>query len=258
MDARVLTALTMATVAGLSTGIGGLTVLFVRKQSTRFLSFALAFAAGIMLTVSLYEMLPNAHSFFSGSLAPLRAILYTALYLLVGLSFSALIDRLIPQEGFACARGDKRKGRLLGIGIFTALGILVHNLPEGMATFMTGYMDVRLGLSLMLAISLHNIPEGISIAIPIYYGTGSRARAFGASLCSGMAEPLGALLAFWFLQRFLTPFGLAVFYAVIAGIMLYISFGELLPASREYGHSRVSLCGVLTGIVFMVMGLEIV
>ena len=136
-------------------------------------------------------------------------------------------------------------------GRFTALGIAIHNLPEGLAVFISSMADIKLGIPLAFAIAVHNIPEGIAIAIPILYATKSRAKAFWYSLFAGITEPLGALIGILILMPFLTPTFLALCFAFVAGIMVFISFDELLPLSLKQEGSHLSILGVISGMLLM-------
>lgn len=131
------------------------------------------------------------------------------------------------------------------------LAIGLHNFPEGIATFMAGYEDITLGISIAVAIALHNIPEGIAVAMPIYFAIGSKSKAVKYTLLSGIAEPIGALLAFLVLRPFINDFVLGVIFCAVAGIMIYISIEELIPSSRQYGHDRAALVATLAGICLM-------
>ncbi|MBP7864362.1 MAG: zinc transporter ZupT [Acidobacteria bacterium] len=152
--------------------------------------------------------------------------------------------------------------RLLRMGLFTALAIGIHNFPEGLATFLAALENPGLGVAIAIAIALHNIPEGISISVPIYYATGNRRKAFTYSFLSGLAEPVGALAAYallWFLiggpGGVVPPQVMGIVFAGVAGIMVYISLDELLPASRLYGRGHDSLLGLLGGMVVMALSL---
>mgnify|MGYP003377914214 CR=1 FL=1 len=183
MDRQAVTAFLMSLIAGLSTGLGGLIVVFSDGTSTAFLSFALAFSAGIMVTVSLADLLPTAAAAFVGSYGPGKGAVMLLIPMVMGIFFAQLIDALTPEAAPSPGEGiDRRKlGRL---GVISAAAILLHNLPEGMVTFMAGYTDLSLGLSMMAAIALHNIPEGMSVSIPIYYSTKSRWKAVRAAFLS--------------------------------------------------------------------------
>ena len=112
-------------------------------------------------------------------------------------------------------------------------------------------------LSEAAAIAIHNIPEGIAVSIPVYYATGDRKKAFKLSLLSGLAEPVGAVLAYLVLMPFMTPTLMGCILAGVAGIMVFISIDELLPAAREYGEAHISICGVVAGMALMAVSLII-
>lgn len=254
-------------VAGLSTGIGSAIAFFAKRTNYRFLSVATGFSAGVMLYVSFVEIMPKASekvgewwmvgSFFIGMMAML------------------VIDRLVPsaenphempakgqvqsmkKEAAAEAAGHPHEHhhKLMRMGVLTAVAITIHNFPEGLVTFLAAYEDRMLGLAIMVAIALHNIPEGISVAIPIYYATGSRRRAFRYSLVSGLAEPLGAIVGFVVLRPMLNDGVLGGLFGGIAGVMVYISLDELLPASRAFGKGHDSLYGLVGGMAVMALSL---
>ncbi|MEG2480138.1 MAG: ZIP family metal transporter, partial [Mucinivorans sp.] len=109
----------------------------------------------------------------------------------------------------------------------------------------------QMGVPIAAAIAIHNIPEGIAVAIPVYLATNSRRKAFTWSLISGLSEPVGALLGYLILAPFLTPVVMGVIFASIAGIMVYISLDELLPAAREWGEHHISIWGLISGMAVM-------
>jgi ZIP family zinc transporter len=148
------------------------------------------------------------------------------------------------------------------MGLFTALAIGIHNFPEGLATFLAALQDPGLGLAIAIAVALHNIPEGISVSVPIFYATGSRKRAFFYSVLSGLAEPLGAIIAYSAIRLFLGGDSgvipseiMGVLFGAVAGIMVYISLDQLLPTSRAYGKGHDSLFGLVAGMVVMALSL---
>ena len=152
--------------------------------------------------------------------------------------------------------------KLMRMGLFTALAIGIHNFPEGLATFLAALQDPGLGLAIAIAVALHNIPEGISVSVPIFYATGSRRRAFFYSVLSGLAEPLGAIIAYGAIRLFLGGDSgvipsevMGVLFGVVAGIMVYISLDQLLPTSRAYGKGHDSLFGLVAGMLLMALSL---
>ena len=243
-------ALIMSTLAGLSTAVGSLIALFAKRTDTKLLSFALGFSAGVMLTVSLLELLPESKENLASAFGQRNGGLAATLSMLLGLGIAILIDCLVPPFGDASAEHKPPRGRapdLMRMGLVTALALTLHNFPEGIATFMAGYSDLRLGLPITLSIAMHNIPEGIAVSVPVYFGTGSRGKAFGISALSGLSEPLGALAAYFILAPFLSSATLGVIFGAVAGIMIYLSLDELIPQSQRCGYKRIPLFGVISG-----------
>ena len=256
----VLTAFLLTLFAGLSTGIVSLIALIAKRTNTNFLSFALGLSAGVMIYVSFMEMLPKALEMLSESFGEKIANLYMLLALFGGIAFIALIDFLVPKssnphEMHGVEEMKKNKLRLKHTGIITALTIGIHNFPEGIATFMTAINSLEVAIPITVAIAIHNIPEGIAVAVPIYHATGSRKKAFWLSFSSGLAEPVGAIIAYLFLIRFWNPVLDALILAIIAGVMIYISLDELLPSAEKYGKHHLSIIGLVTGMVIMAVSL---
>lgn len=243
----VLYSFVVSGLAGLSTMLGCF-CLFFHKSNQKILVGSLSFAAGVMICVSLTDLLPNAWQLFQNVYWYFPAFLFLALFFVVGVIFSMLIDKYLPESPKESGEGHRH---LYRIGLISMLAIVLHNIPEGIATFMASSADQKLGLSLALAIALHNIPEGISISSPIYYATGKKGKAFLYTLISGLSEPLGALLAFLFLSPFMNDFIMAILFSFIAGIMIHIATYELLPTSFSYQQKRLSWIFFLIGFLFM-------
>ena len=150
---------------------------------------------------------------------------------------------------------SKEQQKLLRMGIFTALAISIHNFPEGLATFMSALQDPQIAVAVAIAIAIHNIPEGIAVAMPIYYATGNRKKAFLFSFLSGLTEPIGALIGYLIFLPIMSDLVFGIVFASVAGIMVFISLDELLPASREYGKPYLSMYGLIGGMLIMALSL---
>ena len=179
-----------------------------------------------------------------------------------GISIAMLIDKLVPSyENPHEVRkveemlSPQHKDRLIRSSKLFALAIAIHNFPEGMAVFTSALTDPVTGMSIAIAIAIHNIPEGITVSVPIYHATGSKKKAFCYSFFSGLAEPLGALTAWAFLLPFISPALLAILFAAVAGIMVFISFDELLPLAEEYGEHHLAIAGLVSGMLVMALTL---
>ena len=251
MESQAMYALLLSVGAGLSTLIGWLVVLVAKRKDTALLSAALGFAAGVMMSVSFMDLMPEAVQGLGHTLSSGAATALSVAFLLLGVCISALMDRLVPHDSYDAEAGEAPHQDLFRVGLVSTAAIALHNFPEGIATFMAGLENTALGISVALAIAFHNIPEGIVVAMPVYYASGSRKRALLYTLLSGLAEPMGAILAFLILRPFISQFLLGAIFAAVSGIMLYIALEELIPSSRQYGHDRLALWCTLAGICLM-------
>ena len=259
MSDQVLGAFTLTLIAGLCTAIGGLVVFFSNIKSDKFLNFSMSFAAGVMLFVSFLEMLPDAQEQLSTSYGNYSGGFLTLGLFLTGMIMVYLLDKLLPSffaDNNKTHVSIKNSDGLYRTGLLVAIALAIHNFPEGIATFLTSINDINMGITIALAIALHNIPEGISVATPIYYSTGNKWKAFRYSLFSGLAEPLGALIVFMILGDSASDEVLSCSFALIAGIMVYISLDCLLPSSWELGDRKTSLLGLLLGM--LIMGISLI
>jgi len=249
--------------AGLSTGIGSALAFFTKSTNTRFLSLSLGFSAGVMVYVSFVEILQKAKEALIPGFGDKLASWYTVLAFFAGILLIAIIDRLIPSHENPheirrvedVFKNGQKDPKLVRMGLFTALAIAIHNFPEGIATFMPGLSDPSIAIPIAVAIAIHNIPEGIAVSVPISYGTGSKKRGFYLSFLSGLAEPVGALMAYFILMPFLNETMFGLIFAGVAGIMVFISVDELLPTAREYGLHHHAVYGFLAGMAIMAVSL---
>ena len=260
---NIAIAFLITALAGLSTGIGSCIAFFAKKANTKFLAVALGFSAGVMVYVSMLEMLPNAMDSLGASFGAKQGTLWAIIAFFAGIGAIAIIDKIIPEnenphsvtspEHAAAALGHNDK--LMRAGLFTALAITIHNFPEGLATFVSALQEPTITIPIAVAIAIHNIPEGIAVSVPIYYATGNRKKAFWYSFASGLSEPLGAVIGYLILMPFINDTVNGFLFAAVAGIMVFISFDELLPAAREYGEHHLSIYGLCGGMAMMALSL---
>jgi ZIP family zinc transporter len=258
MDSNILlTAFALTTFAGISTGIGGALACFTHHTNTKLLSVGLGFSAGVMIYISLIEILPEAQNFLIEFLGE-KGSWIALLVFFGGMLISFLIDKAIPEsfgnpheihcvEEMEDKKSAKHYRKVFRTGILVAVAIAIHNFPEGLVTFASAMHDLKLGIPIAVAVAIHNIPEGIAVAIPIYYSTKSRKKAFFYSLLSGLAEPIGAVIGYFLLAYLLNGLALGILFAAVAGIMVFISFDELLPTAEKYGKHHLTLYGLLGG-----------
>jgi len=246
--------------AGLSTAIGGALSFFTSKTNTKFLSLSLGFSAGVMIYISFVEIFPQARIALDGAYGEEKGGWITLAGFFAGIILIGLIDKLIPSEDNPheikrvedmVSPEELKQKKLLRVGLFTALAIGIHNFPEGMASFTAALMDPELGIAIAVAVAIHNIPEGIAVSVPVFYATGSKKKAFWSAFLSGLAEPIGALLVWLILMPFMSETLLGIIFSMIAGIMVFISMDELLPAAEEYGEHHLSIYGLIAGMALM-------
>jgi ZIP family zinc transporter len=251
-------------IAGLSTGIGAGMAFFTRKTNTKFLSLALGFSAGVMIYVSFVEIFQKARGSLSEVAGSYWGTIYTVMGFFGGIALIGIIDKVIPdvENPHEMRKIEELKQsidtgdpQLMRMGLFAALAIAIHNFPEGFATFMSALKDPKLGVAISTAIAIHNIPEGIAVSVPIYYATANRSKAFWYSTLSGFAEPVGALIGFVILRQFMNDYVFGFSFAAVAGIMVFISLDELLPAAQRYGQHHLSIYGLITGMAVMALSL---
>lgn len=257
MTENLCMAFALTLIAGLATGVGSIIALFTKRTNKKFLSTALGFSAGVMLYISFIEMFPNAQEYLTQSYGQTLGVWSACGAFFFGILLIMLIDNLIPspESDLTASKTGQHDAVLQRMGILMALAIAIHNFPEGLATFTSTLEDVSLGLAISVAIAIHNIPEGIVTSVPIYYATGNKKKAFSISLLSGLTEPLGAIVGYLILRPFLNSTAYGIIFAVIAGIMVYISIEELIPMAREYDKGNSMIFGATAGMVVMAISL---
>ncbi len=247
--------------AGLATTIGGAIAFIVKPDNLKALSVGLGFSAGVMIFLSLTEILPTASESLAVNFPNFHEWLVYFSFI-VGIVIAVLIDYFIPdhidqEEVLHPDEPCTHHHKIKKAGLFMAIAICVHNFPEGMATFLSATQSLQLGVSVAIAIAIHNIPEGIAVAMPIYHITGKKRYAMLYASLSGLSEPLGAFLGMFLLQCLFPQMVIGFLLAAVAGIMIYISFDTLLPLAKEYGDWHLSMIGIVTGMLFIWLSLLI-
>lgn len=247
---NILYAFLLCSIAGLSTLIGTIIIFINKKKNDNIIIGALSFASGVMLCVSFVDLIPGSFNLIKNIYNFIPTLLFLFISFISGIIFSMLIDIYLPDN---YEKKNIDNSKLYRVGIIAMLAIVFHNMPEGIATFMTTNSSITLGISLCIAIALHNIPEGICISVPIYYATKSRGKAFIYTFISGLSEPLGGLIAYIFLMPFINDFIMGLLYAFIAGIMVHISIYELIPTSKKYNKFKITTIFFVVGVLFMLL-----
>ncbi len=267
---NLIFAFSLSLLAGLSTGIGSLLSLLTKRTNTKFLAVMLGFSAGVMLYVSFVEIFAQSREVLTGVYGVTKGTWVTVIAFFTGIFVIGLIDKLIPDaenpheihtiEEMDVEKPEqhlveKQNKSLMRMGLFTGVAIAIHNFPEGLATLTATLANPQLGLPIAIAIAIHNIPEGIAVAVPVYFATGDKKKAFILSFLSGLAEPVGALVGFLLIMPFFSEAVFGFVFAAVAGIMVYISLDELLPSAEKYGEHHLSIYGLIAGMAVMALSL---
>ena len=237
----------VSTIAGLSTLIGATTIFFKvdKNKYNKFITFCLAFSIAIMIGISIFDLIPESFFQYFSVYGMSKSIILLIVAFLISYIFITVLSMIIKKE--------TKKEDLYRLGILNMIVLIFHNMPEGIATFLSSYQDLSLGIKLAIAIMLHNIPEGISIAVPIYYSTRNKKLAFRNAFISGMAEPLGALLALVFLKNYISEMMISIILIIVAGLMITLSIQELLPESLKYKENKALYLGLGSGAVLVLI-----
>ena len=232
--------------AGLSTLIGIIPVFIKIKNINKFIVSSLSFASGVMFSISTFDLLIESLKSFNKEYNSFIGTILFLFFFIIGFIFSKYINNRIDSDN-----------ELYKVGISSMLGIILHNIPEGILTFITYSVNQKLGITLGIAIALHNIPEGITIAVPIYYSTKSKLKVFIYSLISALAEPLGAVLSYIFLKNIIDNMMIGIMLSIVSGIMIYISIFELVKEAKKYNEDKLLNLFFIIGFLFMFFILQI-
>lgn len=248
---NILFPLTLSTLAGLSTLVGAIFILFKIKESSinKFITFCLAFSLSVMIFISIFDLIPISFFEIAKVYGMGKGILLLTIVFIISYMVITLTSKNIDKK--------TKNIDLYKVGILNMIILIMHNLPEGIATFLSSYHSTNLGIKLSIAIMLHNIPEGIAIAIPIYYATGKQKKAIYMTLVSGLSEPIGALLAFLFLERYVSNVMISIVLIIVASLMITLSIQEILPKALKYKQNKYIYIGLLFGFILVIINILI-
>lgn len=244
---EIIGALLVSTIAGLSTMLGAFVIFFKCKEQNinKFITASLAFSLAIMIGISITDLIPESTYILLSSYGIGKGIIFSFIAFIIGILLIKYLHKLMDKT--------EQANDLYKLGILNMLALILHNFPEGIATFMSSYKDIELGLKLGLAIAFHNIPEGISIAVPIYYATKSKKNAIFKTFLSGIAEPIGAILAYIFLSKYITDTFISMILLLVGGIMITLAIEVIYPKARKYNLNKYLYFGLLVGTVLILI-----
>ena len=244
---EIIGALLVSTIAGLSTMLGAFVIFFKCKEQNvhKFITASLTFSLAIMIGISITDLIPESTYILLSSYGIGKGIIFSVITFIIGIILIKYLHKLMDKT--------EQANDLYKLGILNMLALILHNFPEGIATFMSSYKDIELGLKLGLAIAFHNIPEGISIAVPIYYATKSKKNALFKTFLSGIAEPIGAILAYIFLSKYITDTFISIILLLVGGIMITLAIEVIYPKARKYNLNKYLYLGLFVGTILILI-----
>ena len=242
---EIIGALLVSTIAGLSTILGAFVIFFRFKEKNinKFITASLAFSLAIMIGISITDLIPESTYILLLDYGIGKGILFSILSFIIGMILVKYLHKLMNKT--------EAKNDLYKLGILNMLALILHNFPEGIATFMSSYKNMELGIKLAIAIAFHNIPEGISIAVPIYYATNSKKNAILKTFLSGIAEPIGAIIAYIFLSKYITDTLISIILLLVGGIMITLAIEVIFPKAKKYNINKYLYLGLIIGTVLI-------
>ncbi|MBR7104535.1 MAG: zinc transporter ZupT [Lentisphaeria bacterium] len=264
MNGSVPGALLLTTLAGGATVIGAAAAFTARRTNTALLSAALGLSGGVMVYIAFVSLLADANEALGELLGKTPGQLIGMAAFFGGMLIAALIDKMVPEtinphqtRRIEELEKENLPADLGRMSFITALAMVLHKFPEGIAVFASGIQSAELGIPVALAMALHNIPEGIAVSVPVYYATGSRKKAFLIASLTGLADPAGAILGWLLLMPLIKsiPATLPVIHGAVAGIMVFVTFDGLLPMAQKFGRPHLTLYGIISGMFLMALAL---
>lgn len=240
--------LILTSLSGLATLIGLIPIFIKIKNKDYIIAASCSFASGVMICISILDLIPEAIRYISNYFNTFIVIILCFIFIMLGIIISMFLDNYIDKVN--------NNSSLYKVGLLSMIAIILHNIPEGIVTFIVSNKNIMLGLPICIAIALHNIPEGISIAVPIYYSTKSKFKAILYTFIAGLSEPIGAILTGLFLINFVNDIILGLLFAFIAGIMIQISSSKLLPTGSSY-NKKLSSIFFIIGFIVMFISLQL-
>lgn len=231
--------LLLSFIAGISTVLGSLFILFRIKKVGEFVVFSLSFSLGIMTLISLFDLIPSSYPVIINNYGFIYGIIIFILVFLLGYQSVKLINDRIKDNDSS----------LYKIGILSMISLVLHNFPEGIAVFIGALTNTSIGIKLCIAIMLHNIPEGIAISVPLYYSGVEKKKVFMYTLLSGLSEPVGALLAYVILKDFINEVFLSAVLVFVSGLMISLSLNDILREIKKYNKFKYMIYGLLISFV---------
>lgn len=234
-------------IAGLSTVLGSIFIFLKVKKVGEFIVFSLSFSLGIMVLISIFDLIPSSFLTIINNYGVYFGITIFVLTFFLGYQTVRIINDKIKNNDSS----------LYKIGVLSMISLILHNFPEGIAVFIGAVTNDNIGIKLCIAIMLHNIPEGIAISIPLYYSGVGKWKTFLYTLLSGLSEPIGALIAYFIIKDYINENMLAIVLTFVAGLMISLSLNDILKEIKKYKKFNYMIYGLISSTLIFCIALLI-
>jgi ZIP family zinc transporter len=245
---EIIGPLILSFIAGISTLLGCVFIFIKTKRVEEFITFSLSFSFIIILSISIFDLLPGSlYKLYINYNGILGLFLALFVFILGNISIRVINNKI----------KDENSTNLYRVGILSMLSLMMHNIPEGIAVFISSYSNINVGIKICIAIMLHNIPEGILISVPLYHSGVRKKKVILYTFLSGIAEPIGGLLGFLLLRNILNDVTLSFVLIFVAGLMINLAVKDILVECIKYNKKKYLISGILLGTLFFIITLII-
>lgn len=232
----------LSILAGLGTLLGSVFIFIPKLNKREFIPLFLSISATIMLLFSILDLIPESVMYIISCNKPFKSILLILIPFLIGVLVIKLLDK-----------GYKEESSLKKIGVLSFISLALHNFPEGIATFLSSMVNIRLGISMTIGIMLHNIPEGICISMPLYQATKSKKKVLITTLIASLSEPIGAVIAYIFLKDYINNLTISIVLLFVAGLMITLSINNIYKEVLD--NKKYMILGIFIGTIISIIAL---
>lgn len=228
----------------------GTGIIFMTKNNDKIVQFSISMAFGVMVMLSLFELIPESYELLSEHMESSFAMVMMVGLILIGIFILKLLDHFIPDHEVEQPTKKEIEENLLHIGMVSSIALLLHNMIEGMAIYSSVLRSTQLGFLVCLGVGLHNIPLGMVISSTIYKANHSMKKTLGISFLLSISTFLGGMMIYLFRGQ-ISSFVQGIFLAMTLGMILYIVLFELLPHIIHEKDRKTTIVGMLFGAMIL-------
>lgn len=226
----------------------GSVIVFITKNNDKVVNFSISMAFGVMITLGLFELLPESLEHLSDKVDMRWG--YFIFFLLIGIGLLYILDKFVPDHDIPEPTEKEINENLHHIGIVSSIALVLHNIIEGMAVYNTVTTNLNLGLMMCIGVGLHNIPLGMVITSTFYKYNNSINRTLGASFIISISTFLGGLMMY-LLSGMISTLLLGILLTITLGMLCYIIVFELFPHVMDHKKELTTWIGMILGILIL-------